>query len=143
MPLFVFGFIGIWLFAALDSWRTAQMIRSGVTPDVAEDILVKRFSGNPVFWGLVLAALGAIFLLQKLFFVGPAIRILLPIALIGFGIYLLKGYVFKSAKTDESDAGAPTSPDFAAANSYYYNDRPMNGEPDSVNAPRFGAWRDK
>ena len=46
------------LFAALDSWRTAQMIRSGVTPDVAEDILVRRFSGNPKLWGIVLAVLG-------------------------------------------------------------------------------------
>ena len=43
--LFVGGFIGMWFFAALDAWRTAQAIRSGLTPDVAEDILVKRFSG--------------------------------------------------------------------------------------------------
>ena len=47
MMIFIFGFMGMWAFAALDAWRTAQMIRSGVTPDVAEDILVKRFSGNP------------------------------------------------------------------------------------------------
>src|SRR5262245_17992992 len=35
-PVFVFGILGMWFFSALDAWRTAQMIRSGVTPDVAE-----------------------------------------------------------------------------------------------------------
>jgi len=49
-PIFVLGFIGMWFFAALDSWRSAQMIRSGVTPDTAEDILVRRFSGNTKLW---------------------------------------------------------------------------------------------
>ena len=52
------GFIGMWFFAAVDSWRTASMIRSGLTPDVADDILVKRFSGNPRLWGIVLLCLG-------------------------------------------------------------------------------------
>ncbi len=65
--LFFFGFVGMWLVAALDSWRTAQIIRSGVTPDVAEDILVKRFSGNPKLWGIVLLVLGAAFMLQAVF----------------------------------------------------------------------------
>src|SRR5436309_4103361 len=51
-PLFVLGFMGMWLFSALDAWRTAQMIRSGVTPDTADDILVSRFSGNPKLWGI-------------------------------------------------------------------------------------------
>jgi len=41
-PLFVLGFMGMWCFAALDAWRTAQMIRSGLTPDVADDVLVRR-----------------------------------------------------------------------------------------------------
>ena len=31
-PLFVFGFMGMWCFAALDSWRTASMIRSTTLP---------------------------------------------------------------------------------------------------------------
>src|ERR1035437_4886989 len=38
IPIFVLGFIGMWFFAALDAWRTASMMRSGVTPDVADDI---------------------------------------------------------------------------------------------------------
>ena len=64
MAMFVFGFIGMWFFAALDAWRTAQMIRSGLTPDVAEDIFVKRFSGNPKLWGIVLTVLGVAFLFR-------------------------------------------------------------------------------
>ena len=73
-PLFVLGFIGMWFFSALDSWRTAQMIRSGLTPDVADDILVKRFSGNPKLWGIVLSVLGVAFLFVGSFDVAQAIE---------------------------------------------------------------------
>ncbi len=93
--LFVLGFMGMWLFAALDAWRTAQMIRSGLTPDVAEDIFVKRFSGNPKLWGIVLTVLGAGFLLQNVFNLRGLMRGLLPAMLIGLGIYILRGYIFK------------------------------------------------
>lgn len=114
--LFVFGFIGMWFFAALDAWRTAQMIRSGLTPDVADDILVKRFSGNPKLWGIVLSALGVAFLLQNLFPVRGLIRGLLPVMLIGLGIYVLRGYIFKP-KTDTSKWDQSTaSTSFALTN---------------------------
>ncbi|MEO7673281.1 MAG: hypothetical protein ABIU09_04295 [Pyrinomonadaceae bacterium] len=92
--LFVVGFLGMWLFSALDAWRTAQMIRSGLTPDVAEDIFVKRFSGNPKLWGIVLTILGAGFLLRNVLPNGM-IRGLLPLMLIGLGVYILRGYIFK------------------------------------------------
>ena len=101
-PLFVLSFIGMWFFSALDSWRTAAAIRSGLTPDVADDILVKRFSGNPKLWGIVLTVLGAGFLFQRLFNVGPLMRGLLPVMLIGLGIYLLKGYIFKPKVVEET-----------------------------------------
>lgn len=94
-PLFVLGFIGMWFFSALDSWRTAQMIRSGLTPDVAEDIFVKRFSGNPKLWGIVLTILGGAFLLQSIFNIRGLMRGLMPAMLIGLGIYILRGYIFK------------------------------------------------
>src|SRR6478672_1207449 len=98
--IFVFGFMGMWLFAAVDAWRSAQAIRSGLTPDVAEDILVKRFSGNPKVWGIVLTILGAAFLLQGRLPLRDLMRGLLPLALIGLGIYILRGYIFKP-KSDE------------------------------------------
>lgn len=93
--VFVFGFIGMWLFAALDSWRTAQSIRSGITPDVAEDLLVKRFSGNPKLWGLILLVLGGAFFLRSFVNVPLLFRAILPIGLIGLGVYILRDFIFK------------------------------------------------
>lgn len=100
MMIFIFGFMGMWAFAALDAWRTAQIIRSGVTPDVAEDILVKRFSGNPKLWGIVLGVLGVAFLLQNVFDLRGIMRGILPALLIFLGIYILRGYIFKPKATE-------------------------------------------
>lgn len=97
MPFFALGFMGMWVFAAVDSWRTAQIIRSGISPDVAEDIIVQRFSGNPKLWGILLTALGALFFLQTFFSV-RFFKALLPVLLIALGIYVLRGYISKSAK---------------------------------------------
>ena len=144
-PLFFFGFIGMWFFSALDSWRTAQMIRSGVTPDVAEDILVKRFSGNPKMWGIVLSVLGAAFLLQSILNLRFLMRGLLPIALIGLGVYLLRGYIFKP-KT--SEAGWPdirtrdVSANFALSETGFRNPE-YNSEANFADRARSGAWRDR
>ena len=98
--LFVLGFMGMWAFSALDAWRTARMIRAGVTPDVAEDILVKRFQGNPKLWGIVLGILGVAFLLQNAFGLKGIMRGILPALLIGLGIYILRGYIFKPKDED-------------------------------------------
>jgi hypothetical protein len=97
--IFVFGFIGMWLFAGVDAWRTAQMIRSGLTPDGAEDILVRRFSGNPKLWGIVLTVLGAVFFLNSFFNLRFLMRGILPVLLIGLGVYLLRNQVFKSKQS--------------------------------------------
>ena len=140
MPLFVFGFIGMWFFAALDSWRTAQMIRSGLTPDVADDILVKRFSGNPKVWGGVLATLGIAFLVQRIFNVGFLMRALLPVMLIGLGIYVLRGYVFKpKAQSSWANAGPQTS--FALTQTRY-QEADYRPEPDFADRSRSGGWKD-
>lgn len=98
--LFVLGFMGMWAFSALDAWRTARMIRAGVTPDVAEDILVKRFQGNPKLWGIVLSILGVAFVLQRVGNFPGIMRAVLPLLLIGLGIYILRGYIFKSKEED-------------------------------------------
>jgi hypothetical protein len=144
-PLFFFGFIGMWFFAMLDAWRTAQMIRSGVTPDVAEDILVKRFSGNPKMWGIVLSVLGAAFLLQSVLNLRFLMRGLLPIALIGLGIYLLRGYIFKPKTADTGWPDVRTrdvSANFALSETGF---RHQGYEPDANYADhaRSGAWRDR
>ena len=141
-PLFVLGFIGMWFFSALDAWRTAQMIRSGLTPDVADDILVKRFSGNPKLWGVILAVLGAAFLLQRVFGVGSMMRGLLPLMLIGLGIYVLKGYIFKPKIEEETRwSGRQPSASFALTHSRY-DEADYKTSADFADRSRSGSWRD-
>ena len=140
MPLFVFGFIGMWFFAALDAWRTAQMIRSGVTPDMADDILVRRFSGNPKLWGMVLTVLGAAFLLQTIFPVRGLIRGLLPILLIGLGVYVLRGYIFKTKADAPSWHRDAPQTSFALAQSRY-NEADYQVA-DFADRTRTGTWKD-
>lgn len=100
--IFVLSFIGMWLFAMLDAWRTAQLIRSGITPNGAEDLLVKRFSGNPIVWGIVLTALGSLFFLRAFFDVRQLFRAILPVVLIGFGAYLLRNVIFKGSRKQKN-----------------------------------------
>ncbi len=138
--LFVLGFMGMWFFAALDAWRTAQMIRSGMTPNIADDILVKRFSGNPKLWGIVLTGLGAAFLLQTVIPVQGVIRGLLPLMLIGLGVYVLKGYIFKPKVNETAwDGGVPQA-SFALTQSRYNEDDYKVS--DYSGHPRSGSWKD-
>lgn len=138
-PLFVLSFIGMWFFAALDAWRTAQMIRSGLTPDIAEDIFVKRFTGNPKLWGIILTVLGGAFLLQNVFNIRGLMRGLVPAMLIGLGIYILRGYIFKEkdepGRWQDFDSAKP-APLFVSAKSeagYRSEDRSQN--------QRYGNWQ--
>jgi TM2 domain-containing membrane protein YozV len=139
--MFVFGFMGMWFFSALDAWRTAQMIRSGLTPDVADDVLVKRFSGNPKLWGIVLSALGAAFLLQSIFPVRGLIRGLLPLMLIGLGIYVLRGYIFKPKVEESRWTGAGLSTSFALTQTRY-NEADYKVTNDFADRARSGSWKD-
>ncbi|MBV9216791.1 MAG: B-box zinc finger protein [Acidobacteria bacterium] len=140
MPLFVFGFMGMWLFASLDSWRTAQMIRSGVTPDVADDILVKRFSGNPKLWGVVLATLGVGFIFQRLFNAPLFMRALLPIMLIGLGIYVIRGYVRKPKAESAAWASNAPAASFALRQSGQHD--VYRNTSDFSDRSRSGSWKD-
>jgi hypothetical protein len=140
-PLFVLGFIGMWFFAAVDSWRTAQIIRSGLTPDVADDILVKRFSGNPRLWGIVLLSLGAAFVLQRVFNLGFLMRGLVPLMLIGLGIYILRGYVFKPKAPDVRWGNSRPSTSFALTHSNYGDAAYRQGS-EFADRSRSGGWRD-
>jgi len=147
MPIFVLGFMGMWLFAGLDSWRTASLLRSGVTPNNAEDMIVQRFAGNPKLWGIVLTALGASFFLNAFFDLRFLMRGILPILLIGFGGYLLRDYVFKpkEEKRDWNDFSTQTeTPTFAAA----YSNRQFQGDNFDINETfetekRSAAWKNR
>ena len=147
MPLFVLGFLGMWLFAALDSYRTARLLRSGVTPNGAEDIIVQRFAGNPKLWGIVLTALGASFFLNAFFNIRFLMRGILPVLLIGFGIYLLRDYVFKTRKTEPDWADYETrtnSPVFATAmvDANFSRDN-FDRQNDFETETRVSAWKNR
>jgi uncharacterized membrane protein len=101
MPMFVFGFIAMWLYSALDAWRTAKAIRSGVSVDNADDILVQRFTSSPKMWGILLAILGGISFIYTMGFQLP-MKSLVSVALIGFGVYLLKDFI-AGKKVNEND----------------------------------------
>lgn len=118
MAIFVLGFMGMWVFAMVDAWRTANMIRSGITPDDAQDILVQRFSGNPKAWGIVLTVLGVSFFLQIAFGLKSLTKFVLPALLIGLGVYVLREYIFKkkdSAPDWTNYTAQPETPSFVSA----------------------------
>ncbi len=143
MAIFVLGFLGMWVFAAVDAWRTANMIRSGVTPDDAQDILVQRFSGNPKAWGIVLTVLGVSFFLKAVLNL-EITKVVLPFLLIGLGVYLLREYIFKKkvAAPDWSDYPARTeTPQFVSAlsDTNYKN----SNEADYETKTRVRNWKNR
>lgn len=90
--LFVFGFMGMWFFAALDSYRTARAIKYGFAPN-ADDFLTRKLSGNPLIWAISLISLGTLFFLNTMLGVSLPMKQLLPVLLIGLGVYWLINYV--------------------------------------------------
>jgi TM2 domain-containing membrane protein YozV len=117
--LFVLGFMAMALYAAVDAWRTAQLIRTGISPDAAEDLIVKRLYGNPVMWGVTLAILGLFFFLHTMLGIRLPMRQLMPIILIGLGFYLIWNYLRKK-KEKQNNPGEYNiySPSFIANSGY-------------------------
>lgn len=99
-PIFVLGVLGTWLFAAVDACRTAQLIRSGLTPEAEEDVIARRLYGNPFAWGVTLIIIGTIFLLHTLVGIQLPIRDLLPVALVALGAYMLFDYIRRRKASD-------------------------------------------
>src|SRR5438034_7320245 len=62
VTFFLLGVFGIWLFAAVDACRTAQLTRTGLAPDAEEDAITRQLYGNPLAWGVTLIVLGTMFL---------------------------------------------------------------------------------
>src|SRR5579883_1475302 len=86
---FILGGIGMWFFSAVDAFRTAQLMRSGLAPDVEGDAIARRLYGNPTAWAVSLITLGSIFLLHTVFGVRLPVRQLMPALLILLGGYML------------------------------------------------------
>ncbi len=99
---FVLGALGIWLFAAVDAYRTAQLFRAGLAPDAESDAIARRLYGNPVAWAVVLVVMGGGFLLHTLFGLLLPMRQLLPVALVLLGAYMLFEHLRKPAARDSS-----------------------------------------
>jgi len=98
---FVLGALGMWLFAAVDAFRTAQLFRAGLVPDAESDAIAHRLYGNPVAWGVVLVVLGTLFLLHMLFGLVLPMRQLLPVALVLMGAYMLFEHLRGGRRTRE------------------------------------------
>lgn len=126
-PFLVFGFFGTWLFAAVDAYRTAQLIKSGFAPDAAEDLIARRLYGNPLAWSVTLIALGTLFLLHTVVGVRLPVKQLLPVLLVALGGYMLFDY-FKSRAKREN-----------ASRSFDANNPPPSVISGSIDATRFST----
>ncbi len=104
LAFFVLGIGGALLFAAVDAYRTAQLIRAGLAPDTESDAIARRLYGNPLAWSVMLVALGTIFLLHTVFGVRLNVREFLPVALIALGGYMLYDYLSNRRKRAASSA---------------------------------------
>ncbi len=104
MLLFILGFAGTWLFASVDACRTAQLMRAGLAPDAAEDVVARRLYGNPLAWSLTLLVIGVVFLLHTMFGIRLPVQQFLPVLLVGLGVYILADWVRRRTK---SDRGTP------------------------------------
>lgn len=143
MPLFVLGFMGMWLFAALDAWRTARLLQSGVTPNGAEDFIVQRFSDNPKLWGVVLTVLGITFVFQTFFNFRFLMKFILPVLLIGLGIYFLRDYVFKSKETKQKWTDYENRTDAPAFVSAVNDANIRRDDNEFATRTRFKTWKNR
>ena len=106
---FVLGVLAIYLFAAVDAFRTAQVIRAGITPEAELDLIARRLYGNPLAWGVTLLTLGTIFLLHTIFGITLPMRPLLGAGIVLLGAYTLYDFLRtrRSAKKPSLDARRP------------------------------------
>lgn len=100
LPFFLLGVIGTWLFAAVDAGRTAQLLREGLAPDAAEDVIARRLYGNPLAWSVTLVAIGTVFLLHTLLGIQLPVRQVLPVVLVVLGLYMLADYIHRRLKRE-------------------------------------------
>src|SRR5207249_3133477 len=97
---FVLGVLGTWLFAAVDAFRTAKLMRAGLAPEKEEDVIARRLYGNPFARGVTLIIIGTVFLLRTLLGIQLHVRQLLPVALVAVGAYMLFDYVRRRRSSD-------------------------------------------
>jgi hypothetical protein len=129
LPLFVLGFLGVWLFAAVDAWRMARMIRAGLKAGAAEDLWMQKLLAKPLVWAIAFISLGTMFFLHTTIGFRFPVRQILPALLILLGVYWLIGYFKRRNEAgSESDAPFPTGRvvrgNFPTASSFSGDDFP-------------------
>ncbi|HZH34528.1 MAG TPA: hypothetical protein VEX64_06775 [Pyrinomonadaceae bacterium] len=126
MALFVLGFLGIWLFAAVDAWRAARAIRAGLTNAAADDLWLQKITAKPLTWAIAFIGLGTMFFLHTTFGLRLPVREILPLALIVIGVYWLTGYFRRKRETGGEADFNPTvvRGHFPTTNSFQADDFP-------------------
>ncbi len=123
---FVLGIFATILFAAVDAYRTAQIIRDGFSPDAELDWIARRFAGNPLAWSLILVTLGGIFFSHTVLRYELPMRPILATAIVLLGVHTLYDYIRTSRRrrapifgatrtTTASDAYLPTNGGIASS----------------------------
>jgi len=110
VTFFVLGVFGMWLFAAVDACRTAQLMRAGLAPDAEEDAIARQLYGNPIAWGVTLVSLGMVFLAHTLLGIQFPVRRTLPVALVILGAYMLFDYLKRRKRRQELRAFDTNNP---------------------------------
>ena len=116
LPFFLLGVIGTWLFAAVDAGRTAQLLREGLAPDAAEDVIARRLYGNPLAWSVTLVAIGTVFLLHTMLGIQLPVRQVLPVLLVALGLYMLGDYIHRRIKREATRFDATRPPRSVVSN---------------------------
>ena len=101
VTFFVLGIFATWLFAAVDAFRTAQLMRAGLAPDAEEDAIARQLYGNPLAWGVTLVTLGLAFLSHTLLGIQFPVRRTLPVVLVILGSYMLFDYLKRRRRREE------------------------------------------
>jgi len=133
---FVLGIFATILFAAVDAYRTAQIIRDGFSPDAELDWIARRFAGNPLAWSLILVTLGGIFFSHTVLRYELPMRPILATAIVLLGVHTLYDYIRTSRRRRAPIFGATRT--VAAPNAYL----PTNGGIASSSV-RENRWQER
>ncbi len=118
IAFFVLSSVAVWLFAAVDAYRTAELLGAGLAPGAESDAIARRLYGSPLTWAILMITLGSVFTLHTLFGVRLPIRQLLPLALVGLGVYMLTDLLRarRAVGTERTFERLPAPPSAIAGN---------------------------
>lgn len=108
IAIFVWAAFCTWLYATVDAYRTAQLIRAGLAPKDEEEAIARRLYSNPLAWGVVLVVLGALITLRTFFNLNLLARDILPLILVAIGGSMIFSYLRRRQKKNNSAATMPS-----------------------------------